>query len=50
MSKELLVELRQKRKVYGMWKEGQGTWEEYRNTVTACREATRKAKAHMDLI
>ena len=35
MSKEILVELRQNRKVYGMWKEGQATWEEYRNVVRA---------------
>jgi len=49
MSKELLEELRWKRKVHGMWKEGQGTWEEYRNVVKACRVATRKAKAHLEL-
>ena len=49
MTKELLVELEWKRKVYGMWKEGQATWEEYRNFVRACRDATRKAKAHLEL-
>jgi len=49
MSMELLVELRRERKVYGMWKEGQATWEEYRNVVRACREVTRKAKAHLEL-
>jgi len=49
MSNELLVELRWERKVYGMWKEGQATWEEYRNVVKACRDATRKAKAHLEL-
>jgi len=49
MSKKLLVELRQKRKVYGMWKEGQATWEDYRNVVKACRDATRKAKVHLEL-
>jgi len=49
MSKELLEELRWKRKAYGMWKEGQATWEEYRNVVKACRDATRKAKAHLEL-
>jgi len=32
-----------------MWKEGQATWEEYRNVVRACRDATRKAKAHLEL-
>jgi len=49
MSKELLAELRRKRKVYGTWKEGQATWEEYRNAVRACRDATRKAKVHLEL-
>ena len=32
-----------------MWKEGQATWEEYRNVVRACRDATRKAKAYLEL-
>jgi len=49
MSKELPAELKWKRKVYGMWKEGQTTWEEHRNVVRACREAMRKAKAHLEL-
>jgi len=35
--------------VHGMWKEGQATWEENRNTVKACRDATMKAKAHLEL-
>jgi len=43
------VELRWKRKVYGMWKEGQATWEEYRNIVKVCRDATRKAKVYLKL-
>jgi len=34
MSKELLLKLKWKRKVYEMWKEGQATWEEYRNAVS----------------
>jgi len=37
MSKELLAELRWKRKVHGMWKEGQATWEEYRNVSEHAR-------------
>jgi len=49
MSKELLADLRWKRKFHGMWKEGQDTWEEYRNVVRACRDATRKAKVHLEL-
>jgi len=49
MRKEILAELIQKRKIYGMWKEGQATWEECRNVVRACRDAMRKAKAHLEL-
>ena len=49
MNKELLSKLRWNRKVYGMWKEGQATWEEYRNVVRACREETSKAKVHLEL-
>jgi len=49
MSKELLAELRWKRKVHRMWQEGQATWEEYRNVVRACRDAKWKAKAHLEL-
>jgi len=43
------VKLKWKRKVYRTWKEGQATWEEYKNVVRACREATRKAKVHVEL-
>jgi len=49
LNKELLEEIRWKRKVHGMWKEGQATWEEYRNAIRACRHATRKVKAHLEL-
>jgi len=49
MRKELLAELRWKRKVHGIWKEGQATWEEYRNIVRACMDAMRKAKVHLKL-
>jgi len=36
-------------KVHGLWKEGQATWEEYRNVVRVCRDATRKATVHLEL-
>ena len=49
MSKELLAKLKWKRKVYRMRKEGQATWQEYRKIVRACREATTKAKARLEL-
>ena len=48
MNKELPTKLKWKIKVYGMWEEGQGTWDEYKNIVRACREATRKARVHLE--
>jgi len=32
-----------------MWKEGQATWDEYRNVARTCSEAPRKAKVHLEL-
>ncbi|GAB0180066.1 mitochondrial enolase superfamily member 1 [Grus japonensis] len=49
MSKELLEKLKGKKEVYRMWKKGLAAWEEYRNVVRVCRDATRKAKAHLEL-
>ena len=49
MSKELMHKLKGKKKVHEMWKKGLTTWEEYRNVVRACRDVTRKAKAHLEL-
>ena len=49
MSKEPPAKLIRKKKVYGKWKEGQATWEEYRNVVRARRESTRKAQVHLKL-
>jgi len=47
MNMELLAKLKWK-KVYGVWKEEQATWEEFKN-ISLCREATRKAKVHLEL-
>ncbi|GAB0189216.1 mitochondrial enolase superfamily member 1 [Grus japonensis] len=49
MSKEILRKLKRKKKVYTVWKKGLATCEEYRNVVSVCRDATRKAKARMEL-
>jgi len=48
LNRELLAELKWKRNVHGMWKDGQTAWEKYRNVVRACRDVTRKAKAHLE--
>ena len=49
MSKELMRKLRRKKKVHDMWKKGLTTWEQYKNVVRDCRDATRKVKAHLEL-
>ena len=49
MNKELMNELKVKKKVHKMWKEGLSTWKEDRNVVRACRDKTRKAKALLEL-
>ena len=36
LTRDLLLELGQKKKVYGCWKQGQATWKEYRDTVCIC--------------
>ena len=49
ISKELLEKLKWKREVHSMWRKGLATWEEHRNVVRVCRDAPRKAKAHLEL-
>ncbi|NXU46786.1 YTX2 protein, partial [Drymodes brunneopygia] len=49
LNKELLGKLKWKKRIYGSWKEGLVTWEEYRTVVRGCREAIRKAKASLEL-
>ncbi|GAB0208125.1 mitochondrial enolase superfamily member 1 [Grus japonensis] len=49
MSKEVLEKLKGKKEAYRMWKKGLATWEEYRDVVRECRDAMRKAKAHLEL-
>jgi len=46
---ELLLGLREKRRVYHLWKKGLATQEEYRGLVRSCREEIRKAKAQLEL-
>lgn len=43
------LELKNKRKVYGLWKNGQATYNDYRYVVKLCREQIRKAKALQEL-
>ena len=48
MSRDLLLELGWKRKVYGHWKQGQVTGEDYRDAVHHCREKIRATKAQLE--
>ncbi|KAK4810960.1 hypothetical protein QYF61_014432 [Mycteria americana] len=48
LSRDLLLELGWKRKVYGHWKQGQATREDYRDAVRHCREKIRAAKARLE--
>ncbi|KFV01476.1 hypothetical protein N340_10208, partial [Tauraco erythrolophus] len=49
MNKELLDQLRHKKKAYRGWKQGQVAWEEYREIVRVTRDQVRKAKALIEL-
>ncbi|KFV04577.1 hypothetical protein N340_07601, partial [Tauraco erythrolophus] len=49
MNKELLDQLRHKKKAYRGWKQGQVAWEQYRAIVQATRDQVRKAKALIEL-
>ncbi|KFV15062.1 hypothetical protein N340_07525, partial [Tauraco erythrolophus] len=49
MNKELLDQLRHKKKAYRGWKQGQVAWEEYKKIVQATRDQVRKAKALREL-
>ncbi|KGL82736.1 hypothetical protein N309_03795, partial [Tinamus guttatus] len=49
MGKELLGKLNEKKSMYAMRKKGQVTWEERRNAAREYRDATRKARAHLEL-
>lgn len=45
MSKEFMNKLKGKKKGHKMWNQDLRIWEEYSNTVRACRDTTRKPKA-----
>ncbi|GAB0180024.1 hypothetical protein GRJ2_000467700 [Grus japonensis] len=49
LNRDLLLELRWKKKVYACWKQGQAMWEDYRDAARLCREKIRAAKAQLEL-
>ncbi|KAK4829240.1 hypothetical protein QYF61_002505 [Mycteria americana] len=49
LSKDLLVKLKGKKEMHRQWKQGQISWEEYRDLARLCRDGLRKAKGQMEL-
>ncbi|KFW06482.1 hypothetical protein N327_08664, partial [Fulmarus glacialis] len=49
LSQDLLVKLKGKKEVHRQWKQGQVSWEEYRDAAQLCRDQIRKAKVRMEL-
>ena len=49
LTRDLILKLRRKKKVYGCWMEGQATRKAYRDAVCVCREKICVAKAHLEL-
>lgn len=49
MNIEFLTELKHKKDTHKRWKQGQATWEEYKDIVHTCMNGVRKAKAQLEL-
>ncbi|PKU36009.1 rna-directed dna polymerase from mobile element jockey-like [Limosa lapponica baueri] len=49
LNKEIGSQLREKRRVYGLWRKGKATQEDYKGVVKLCRERVRKAKDQLEL-
>ncbi|KAK4831824.1 hypothetical protein QYF61_019347 [Mycteria americana] len=49
LTRELWLELRKKRRVYGLWRKGQTSQEDYKGVARLCREKIRRAKAELEL-
>jgi len=44
-----MVKLKGKKDLHRHWKQGQVSWEEYRDAVWLCRDEVRKAKLQLEL-
>ncbi|KGL92594.1 hypothetical protein N301_15996, partial [Charadrius vociferus] len=49
LSQDLLVKLKGKKEMHRQWKQGQVSWEEYRDAAQLCRDGVRKAKVQLEL-
>lgn len=48
VNREILINLEQKKEIYGIWQKGWATWEDCRNICRVCRDMIRKTKAHLE--
>jgi len=49
LSRDLLVKLKGKKEMHRQWKQGQVSWEEYKDTAQQCRSGVSKAKVQLEL-
>jgi len=49
LSQDLLIKLKGKRELHRQWKQGQVSWEEYRDAARLCRDEVRRPKAQLEL-
>ena len=49
LNRKLWLELREKKRVYDLWKKGQATQEDYMDVMRLCREEIRRAKSQLEL-
>ncbi|KFW92656.1 hypothetical protein N336_07629, partial [Phalacrocorax carbo] len=49
LSQDMLVKLKSKRELHRQWKQGQVSWEEYKDAAQLCRVGVRRAKARLEL-
>ena len=49
LNRDLLVKLKGKRELYRQWKQGQVSWEEYKDAARLCRDEVMRAKVQLEL-
>ncbi|KFZ63214.1 hypothetical protein N338_03891, partial [Podiceps cristatus] len=49
LSRDLWLKLKEKKEIHKQWKQGQVSWDEYKDVVLLCRDGVRKAKAWLEL-
>ena len=49
LNQDQLVKLESKKEMHRQWKQGQVTWEQYRDAARLCRDGIRKAKDQLEM-